>query len=232
MKARTLIEILAGVFLAIFLAGWWHEHELRLHAEAIADAQQKVATAAQQNIKDRDAIQAKSNAAFAAQAAAVQTPQQAAQVIVKFLPAPVAAASFAPGTPPPAQAQIPIVAAADLPAAVQSQLPAAPSYGIFTPDQMQSIARSEISCQATTQDLATCKADEVDLHTQVTAAQKQSAAWETAAKGGTKFHRLLKVGACIGISGGAAWAGSKFGINPATGAAIGAAAGTVVCSLF
>lgn len=234
MTLRTKIEIVAGVVvflaLAVFAVEAIRQHDRTVQAEASSAADQKIAAAAQASIVARDAQQATVDKTAVQQAAAVKTPQQAVQIIEHYLPAPV----VIPGQPTPAPAAIPLVQTKDLPASVQAELPNAPGQlALLTPDQLQSIARADIACTATASDLSTCAKDKADLQTQLKAANDRANTWEAAAKGGTKFHRFLKAAERAGCSAVGSAAGSIVDKNhPTRDAAIGAAAGSAICSLF
>lgn len=230
--AHKITAVVAGIFLLlsiVFVRGWILEREARATADTTAQVEAAQIAAKDDAIKTRDQANAQTVAALTAQAAALQTPQQAAKVIMQYLPAPAAV----PGQPAAAPVAVPIVTKADLPTSIQAQLPNAPTYGILTGDQLVAQAKKDIACDATTHDAATCKADLADTQANYVAEQKTSQAWENAAKGGTKLQRfltVLKYGAC-GAAGG--FAGSQVHKqNPGTTSAIGAGAGVAVCSLF
>jgi hypothetical protein len=229
-RKREIIATIVFVLLcAVFVAGWVREHDLRVHAEADSAADKKVADAAAVSIKTRDAAQVQVDADAVKQAAAVQTPQQAVEVIEHYLPAPVAVA----GQPAASQSSIPVVATKDLPAAMQSQVPNAPTVALLTGDQVEQIAKDQIACAATTSDLGVCKADFADQVTQTNAYKASSASWEAAAKGGSKFKRFLTVAKYTGCAFVGGFAGSKLSPqNSGKASAIGAGTGVVACSLL
>lgn len=223
-----------GLFLAVaitaclFVVGWIHEREQRIRAEASQQANDKIIAADQVAIHSRDTAAAQSTAALAAQAAAIHTSQQAAQVIVRYLPAPAAAPGQPVVTP-----SIPTVERAQLPAALQAELPPAPSYGILTQDQLVNQAKQDLACDATGIQLSACQKDQVDLRGELSAETASAHRWEAAAKGGTKLQRFFHVAKLIGCAGAGAGIGALAGQkSPAIGAAVGAGAGVTACSLF
>ena len=213
---------------AIFCRGWQLEREARTTAEAAAAAQQRIIAQQAEAIAARDAANQTYVQGLTSAARAIQTPAQAAQVIVRYLPAAPA------GDGAPAQPQsIATVARADLPAATQQQLPPAASYGILTDSQLQQVARNDLACDAAQHSLTTCQADKLDQAAQLDASQKETAAWKTAAQGGTRFQRFMRVAKFVGCAGLGAGAGAIADKkSPALGAPIGAAAGVTVCSIF
>ena len=221
----TLVVGIAALLLAgVFLRGWLLERKARNQAEAVTAAQEKVIASAQQAIVVRDAVAAQKDKILEAQSAAMQTPQQAVQVITRYLPAPTGA----PASPGPV-----VIAKADLSPAAQKDVPDSPSYTIFTQAQTLAQAKADLACTVTQNDLSTCKADLADRQTQLTAKTAESTSWENAAKGGTKFHRFLGIGKKVLCGAAGAYVGAKVDkTSPATAAAIGSAAGITTCSLF
>jgi len=222
--ARKLEIFGAILMVAVFFACWQREREARIRAEVQSQADEKLVQTRDAAMKDRDALDAQYAAALSRQAAAVQTPQQAAQVILRYLPAP--AGQSAPAT-------IPEVQRAALSPEVQKTLPDAPSFSLLTPAQIQQVARDELACDATRHSLTACQQDAVDLKAKVALKADEAKTWETAAKGGTKlqrFGRVLKSVACAGAGAGLGALVSRK--NPMTGAAIGAGVGVAGCSLF
>lgn len=225
MTTARRLEILGALLaVAIFFVCWQREREARIRAEVQTQADEKLVQAKDAAIHDRDALDAQYAAALSHQSDAVKTPQQAAQVILRYLPAPAGQA---------APASIPEVPRAALSPEVQKTLPDAPSFSLLTPAQIQQVARDELACDATRHSLTTCQQDAVDLKAQVALKTDEAHTWETAAKGGTKlqrFGRVLKGVACAGA--GATLGALASQKNPITGAAIGAGAGVAGCSLF
>lgn len=224
MTTQRRLEIL-GAFLvvAVFFVCWQREREARLRAEVQSQTDEKLMQAKAAAIKDRDALAVQYTAALSRQAAAVQTPQQAAQVILRYLPQPA-------GQP---VATIPQVERAALSPEIQKTLPDAPSFSLLTPDQIQRVARDELACDATRHNLTACQQDAVDLKAQIALKIEEARTWETAAKGGTKlqrFGRVLKSVACAGAGAGLGALVSQK--NQITGATIGAGVGVAGCSLF
>ena len=220
------VALMLGV---VFLQGWILERRARAQADATSQKQAEVIAAAQNSIAGRDKADALYAAALAQQSKSILTPQQAAQVIVHYLPAPAPIA----GQPAPAPAVIPTVQRDELSPALQQSLPAAPSFSLLTPAQAEAVAKTELACDATTHTLAACQADAADLHTELTAQAAETAAWKAAAKGGTRFQRFVRVLKYTGCAAAGAGAGALAAHNsPAPAAAIGAGAGVTVCSLF
>jgi len=242
---RDLLIFLCAVIVfslsACFVRGWILEREARVKAEAnaaakqkIVEAQQQVIDGAQDSIKARDQTSAQKDSTITALEVSLRnskTPQQAIRIIHDELPAPA-------GQPTPAPTQV--VDTDTLPPAVKAAFPDDPSLALLPIATLKSMADRLLVCKQTTNDAATCKADLADTRTIVTATQTQLAAktaesksWETAEKGGTKFHRFFGVAkqtACAAVgSGGGAMADKA---HPAAGAAIGALAGVLVCSIF
>jgi hypothetical protein len=227
MTTQRKIEILGVLVLALvaaaFLASWIQEREARIKAEATQAADEKVISVTADAIKSRDALAAQYTAALAKQAAAVQTPQQAAQVIERYLPAPAGA----PAAP------IVTVDRAQLTPSQQQALPNAPSYGVLTNTQLEDVAKEELACDAAKTNLTACQADEADLHTEIAAKTNEASSWEAAAKGGTKWQRFGRALKCAGFSGAGAGVGAVADkSHPAEGSVIGAAAGVIGCLLF
>ena len=241
---RDLLIFLCAVIVfslsACFVRGWILEREARVKAEAnaaakqkIVEAQQQVIDGAQDSIKARDQTSAQKDSTITALEVSLRnskTPQQAIQIIHDQLPAPPA------GQPAPAPIQV--VDTDTLPPAVKAAFPDDPSLALLPVATLKSMADQMLVCEQTTNDAATCKADLADTHTVVVATQTQLAAevserntWESAAKGGNKFHRFLgvvKQTACAAAGGGGGAAADKA--HPATGAAIGSAAAVLICS--
>ena len=233
MTTQRKIElfVVVGVILLgmAFVRGWMLEREARTKAESTAQQQAVVIAAAQSSIAARDKDAATLTATLTAQAARVQTPQQAAQVILRYLPAPPPV----PGQPAAAPTVIPTIARTDLSPALQQSLPAAPSFTLLTPTQVEQVAKDELACDATRHTLAACQADTADLHAELTAQSAETSAWKAAAKGGTKFQRFVRVLKYTGCAAAGAGAGALAARNsPAPAAAIGAGAGVAACSTF
>lgn len=228
-KIEITLFLVAVVLGAIFLKGWILEREARIRAEATQQAGAKTIAADQVAIKYRDSQAEKQSADLARQATAIVTPQQASQVIVRYLPMPQAAV----GQPQVTQAPVPIVQKEDFSAAEQAKLPSAPAYGILTQQQLVDQAKNDLACQAQAGQLAACQSDKTDLAGEITAETATANAWQAAAKGGTKWQRFshaLKLVGCAGAGAGVgALAGRK---SPAIGATFGAAAGVSACSIF
>ncbi len=233
MTTQRKFEIAGAIVLiivmAIFLRQWIGEREARIRAEASARADEKIVATSDASIKARDAQAAQYAASLAQQAAAVQTPQQAAQVILHYLPTPGATQ----GQPTPAPQTIATVSAAQLSPELQKTLPAAPEYGILTDLQLRQVAKDELACDATRKELSACTSDQTDLRTQIAAKSDESDKWQAAAQGGTKWQRFGRVMKYVACAGGGAAAGELMAKGrPGVGAAIGGAAGVGVCSLF
>ena len=224
---RRFELITAAVVLAFalcFLRGWMLSRDAAIRADARAQADEQTVATAQQAIRDRDALAAQYNATLSAQASAIRTPQQAAQVILRYLP-PAPAGQ-------PAQPPIVTIDRSTLPPDVQKQYPDAPQLALVAPTQLQQLAKDELACDATRHDLATCRADTHDLHLELDAKTDEAATWQAAAKGGTKWQRFGRVLKAVGCAAGGAGVGALASKQDPRGAAIGAGAGVAACSLF
>jgi hypothetical protein len=232
MTTQRKIEIAGFIFvllvLGCFARGWILERDARNQAEATAAAQTQIIAHDAAAIVSRDAAAQVYAKSLTDQAAAIRTPQQAAQTISRYLPTLESPA----GAPAPAQAPA-IIQKTDLSAAEQAKLPDSPTYMVLTPAQAESVASLELTCDAATHTLTACQADKLDQAAQLAAALKESAAWEVAAKGGTKWHRFLTVAKFAGCAAGGALIGHLADKqSPTVGSAIGGAAAVGACSLF
>lgn len=219
------------VSLAVFVHGCHRQTQLLTTAETASRETDHQIAAADAVIAARDRATAAATVQLTRQEEVIHTPQQAVKVLVRYLPAPAAPAGSA--VPPESPAAPVTVERAELSPALQATLPAAPSFTLFTPAQTVAVARDELRCDATTRQLATCQADAVDLHSQLAAAEGETKAWRTAARGGTRLARLgrvLKLVACAGAGAGAGALVDRHA--PAIGSAIGGSAAVATCSLF
>jgi hypothetical protein len=229
MKLTTWERLILGLTVLLFV-GWFAyglvvEHDLRVKAEAATAADAQVIAAKDQAIAATNAAAATANAALQHQSQALKTPQQAIQVIEHYLPAPAAGA--------PAPAPIQVVPKASLPAADQTGLPDAPDVALVPTDTLTALARQQLACQQTGNSLTACQQELADETAKYNAEVATAKTWETAAKGGTKFHRILRVARQAACSAVGAGAGKLVDTqHGAQGAALGAAAGVIVCSLF
>jgi hypothetical protein len=133
---KRKIEIFAAIALLLIvgclLRSWQLEREARIRAEVTVKADETLVT------EHADALDR--------QIAAINTPQQAVQVILHYLPpTPVVL-----GQPTPPAATIPSVSREALSAELQKELPASPSFSMLTPPQIEQIARDEIQCDKMT----------------------------------------------------------------------------------
>ena len=217
-KLGLCVAIFSLACSCVLFRGYLSERDATNDAAARAKVDEKQIGADQQAIKTRDTAAADLRKQLTAQAAAVTTPQAAAKIIVRYLPA---------GTSQPVKT----ISRAEMPAAVQAKLPDSPSYTMLTNTQAEDVAKNELVCEADRNDLNTCKADTVTLRAEIAAKTDEAAHWESAAKTGTKWQRFGRVLKFVGCAGAGAAAGQVID-HSAKAAAIGGAAGVSVCSLF
>jgi hypothetical protein len=228
-KLKAIGAVVLLFVVAFFVTAYVREREARIRAEDQVAATKQVMDSTNAAIASRDQLAAANAQKLEEESSAITTPQQAAQVIVRYLPTP----PTAPGAPAAAPVPLQTIQAGDLTAQGQKDLPDAPTDVILTAAEAESQAKEDLACQASTVDLTACTADKVDQKTQIAALEKQSDAWEAAAKGGTKVQRFLKVMKFVGCAAAGAYAGTKIDkAGPGTGAAVGGASGVAACSLF
>ena len=212
--------VAALIICILFGRSWLSEHDARKDAEAAAKIAQASIATSQKAIDDRDALLKTQQASLAAQISAIKSTPQAVKVITQQIPA-------IANTPAPV-----VVDKTQLTPTEQKALPDAPSYAIFTQDQVEAIAKNELQCKSDDLALSVCKADIADETAKFSAAESEAADWKKAAKGtfwGNFFHATK----CIGLSAGAAAVGGLVDKqNPGAGAAIGAGAGALTCTLW
>lgn len=184
------------------------------HEEAIGKVK---AEAQAQIVSERDKIQKAASDQLAEQIKGLKTPAQAAPIIQRFFQLPTVALDGS---------QTPItslreVAGAQLPPEVTAGVPDAPTakFDVLDPSQQVTLAKKLLACNKTDGELATCKADAVNLGNEI-----------NDLKGGTKWEKMVKEAKCLGFLGVGAAAGSK--IAGWKGAAIGGTAGEVGCKIF
>jgi len=213
-----LLALSAIVGLAV--RGWEQEKAARAKAEAVNAQNDRQIAALGSQIAQRDAEAALYARRLADAQKAIQTPQQAVQVITRYLPAPDAAPV--------------VVGKADLPQDVLSKLPDSPGYVIFTAKQAQDQAKRDLQCDADQNSLKACRADLIDTVGELGIEKRTAQAWETAEKGGTKWHRLVKSLKVTGCAAAGALVGAEAtgGYERGGYAATGAAAGAIYCSIF
>ncbi|QNI34516.1 hypothetical protein H7849_11835 [Alloacidobacterium dinghuense] len=191
---------------------WLQEHDARMQAESVAksadkDKQQAAQQidAIQKRMDARDTADAKQQSQTADLIKSVQTLAQIKQQLPQYI------------TLPSAPQQITAQQASTINAA---KLPDAPTVqaGDFMVSQADAkpVFDKLAQCSADEQSLSTCKADRDDEHTQLAASQRQladeqkeSAAWEKAAKGGSLLHRLAIHARDIGIGAAVGYAAAK-----------------------
>ena len=227
--AVILGSLTIGALLAI---GWERDHQRMLRAEAVAQERQKGIDARDRTIRTRDASAKTYDAAIDKQAAAIKTPQQAVQVIVRYLHDQAPAGSPAAASAQ-AQAAPVTVDRAQLSPELQKELPDSPHATLFTDDQVEQLGKDALVCDKATHDLVTCRADAKDLRANVAAEQANAATWKAAARGGTRLQRLARVVKYVACAGAGAAAGQYIDKqSPAAGAAIGSAAAVSTCAIF
>lgn len=212
------------VLLAVACGEWAHERDLRAKAEATAAASKRQIGALSQQEATRDAETTEYARKLTEAQQAIKTPQQAVQVITRYLPAVPGRAETAPV----------VVQKDELPPQTQEKLPDAPSYTILTQDQAKAVAQNDLQCDADQNSLKACNLDRQDDAEKLLLQQAATNAWETAAKGGTKLHRLVKVLKVAGCAAAGGLVGAEVTGSFARGplAAAGAGAGVVGCSIF
>lgn len=120
------------------------------------------------------------------------------------------------------------VSGADLKPDVSLNLPDAPQakLTLLTTPQTVVLAQEELKCQKTEGDLSTCQSDKQNLMNQIKDLQD-------AAKGGSKWHRLVKAGKCLAVGAAGAGVGALIDRgSPARGAAIGSVGSAGACQIF
>ena len=229
MILRTKIEVaIAAVVLFAGLFGfriWLQEHDAGLQAKAELTAEKKAFDALSADRKShdaadqaRDAAATKQLEAMATAAAKVQTPAEIAAWIPKQIPGLPQPITI---TVPPATRENPTPdATASIP---QADLPA-------LRDAVEKCGESSVRLSACQADLSSRTAEMAIADKQIKALEAEVGTLQTEAKGGTFWKRAkktLKVAACATAGG----AGGSFAAKE-KGAAIGAAAGALGCSLF
>lgn len=230
MTISKWLAIALGIALAVCLViigkVAYDEHQALANATSATTASQAVIKTLLQNMADRDSADRAQQSAAQKAESNVKTSADAAQVIVKYVTVPVPASPTAGPVAPPVQ----VVTKQDFTPQEQAKLPDSPSYAVETQDAATQVAKQLIACTADRTSLNACHADLADSSSALAAEKTQSAAWEAAAKGGTKMHRFLKFAKCAAFAGGGA------AVTVAAGepkwAGIGAVAGVTACQLF
>lgn len=216
---RTRIEIVAGivvVFLAVLFAVQWHQQEIRVavaqsKSQGYEEAEAKLAG----QVKDLDAHLSKIQEAGEQQQAAIQR-MTIPQIVVKT-----------PQYVPQATAPMKVLDANS--AAVKGG--EAKAGDVIVPQEnVRPIAEKVADDQICNEKLRVCTQKTTAINDELVLATRNVQQWKDAAKGGTRkqrFMKSLKVIACA-TAGAAAGAVTK---KP-EGAAIGAAAGAGICSVF
>jgi hypothetical protein len=200
---------------------WLQEHDARTKAEATAAVQQKSIDQAQSDAVQTAAQLKQTLAVLQAQAAQPATPRQLVIDASKFvpnLPQPLTVVQ-----PPPTVQTV---------NGKQESVPSAPVVQIPQVD-FQVLQDSAIRCQENSAKLSACTLTAADTATELKATTAQRDVYKAAMNGGSFWSRLGQTGKCLLMSGGGAAIGAATDkAHPGTGAAIGASAGTVGCSLW
>jgi hypothetical protein len=211
-KHHFLYPALIAIIL-LFIGFWVQEKIANVKAQAIEDAQKQVQAEAQKRIDDREKQFDMERKQLLDKIKAVKTPQQA----ITALPSVV-----------------------ELPKPIE-MLPDAPSANggsgqvsggaVIPTESIKPLFDRLATCKLTESGLTQCQADKKDMQIQLDAANVEAHQWKLAAKGGTKWHKFGKALKVIACAGGGAAIGS-FSQQKQMGAAIGAAGGAAVCSIF
>jgi hypothetical protein len=194
---RKIIPILS-LALAVFLGFGGYEtlkaHDAILHAEDQAKTTDALKKQQDVAMSERDALVKQYQQSITDQIAKVRSSQSAVQVIDRYVPAPAGQGAT-------------VVQKSDFSAAEQTKLPDAPSYSIETQQQAIATADKLLQCDADDHALNACQQNATTLQQQVKETDTEAQTWENAAKGGSKWQRILR---------SAKW----FGIGAASGAVV------------
>lgn len=231
---KFAVALCIGLVLVLVFGAreWLREHDARMQAQATQAAQQQVIAGAQKQIDAAKADQSATAAQLAQQLGRLEEQRQQ----------PATAADVAAQLNEILKPAQPIIVTAPVrstPANSAAAIPSAPAVQIPQAD-MQGLRDYSLTCQenadksaACARQLADSTAQLQDTQTQLTAQTKETAAWKSAAKGGSILHRLLHGAKCLAITGAVSAAGAYMDkSNPAAGAGIGALAGGTTCALF
>lgn len=224
---KTAIAVLAVVFVAgalVMMRMAYNQHEaLATAAQTAAVAEARIAFLEDARKQAVAADAAQQKAAQAAQAD-VRNTAQAVRTIIQYVPVPQTS-----GQPVPTAPQTTVIQKADLSAAEQAKVPDSPSYALQTQEAAVATARTLIQCKADQTSLNSCAAQLSTVALEREAYKGEAAAWEKAAKGGSKAKRFLKFAACAAAGAGGGFAGAAK--SPGYAAA-GAAAGFGACHIL
>lgn len=201
----------ALILISLLFIGLWVQDKIaNVKAEAVEQAQKQIQTEAQKRIDDREKQFQAEKSELLASIKRVKTPLQAVQSLPSVI---------------------------DLPKPIE-MLPNAPSASgnsnsgdaLIPAESVKPLFDKLATCKIDQLELGKCSKDNLDLKIQADSLQKEADTWKKAAKGTKwgKFGKALKVITCAG--GGAAI--GSLSQQKQMGAAIGAAGGAAVCSIF
>jgi len=217
-KIAGVLALILLAVCAVALRGWYLERGYRNAAEEQMKATARLVAEKDVQIEQRDARASAQASADARAAAAVRTPSQAAQTIIRYLPAPdQTPIRVVPDTPGPAP-----------------ELPDSPGSVVLSAAQGEDLARKLLICDGTTAELGACTQDRADLRNLIGSQKITIQAWEKAAKGGTVWSRLVHVAKLAGCAAAGAAVAGEVSSSALRGpyAGVGAGAGVVACSIW
>ncbi len=190
MTVEHKIILALSLALAVIL-GFGGYETLKAHDAIIRAEDQTKATDALKRQQDaamaeRDALVKQYQQSITDQIAKVRSSQAAVQVIDHYVPA--AAGQDAT-----------VVQKSDFSAGEQARLPDAPSYSIETQQQAIATADKLLQCDADDHALQACQQNTATLQQQVKETDTEAQTWENAAKGGSKWQRILRAAKWFGI---------------------------------
>lgn len=223
-----LIAALAAIIITALLVFAWLAHQQNValaHATELSQAASAKIAALEADRATLSSADAAQQRAAKATEANVKTSADAVRTIIQYVPMPLvqgATVAIAPQTS--------VIQRSDLTAVEQSKIPDAPAYVLETQDASIAVAKKLVACEATDASLTTCKAELVDSDAQAALLRQKAQTWESAAKGGSKSKRFLKLLKCAAFTGAGAAAGSISGKPMYAG--VGAVAGFGACQVL
>lgn len=207
IQQRWTIAAVVVVLALAALGGyeWLQEHDARLKAEGVTSAEKQVVSQAQKSIDQAKTDQAQVATALAQKVAGLEaqkkqpvTPAQFVVDLAKVLPNLPQAATV---VQVPAAQQTVNGKVEEVPSTQVVQIPAA---------DLSALQDYKLTCDQTGAKLSACQQSSTDITTQLTGTREQLTAttkerdsWETAAKGGTWWHRTLTAAKWTLIGGAA-----------------------------
>jgi hypothetical protein len=175
---------------AVFFVGyqWLQEHDGRLKVEAQTAVQQK-------DIEALRATQQQTADTLKAQLAAIALERQQPVAPAQFV---VDASKLLPNLPQPVAAT-----------PVDTAKPDGPQQVVIPAADLPAFRNYKLTCDAATDSLAACTSTQQTLKAQVALTEAQRDEWQKAAKGGSIWHRALKVAEYVGIGAAVGYAAHR-----------------------